>query len=289
MIPHIDSLSPEEIAENDLLRSKFMKRLIAKDDFASNPSGLTPRVIVQFWDDTGSVPVDVKACLDSWKILEQRGFTHIIFDDSSAERFIRQNFSTTHVEAFAKCPHPAMRSDYFRLCYIACKGGIYVDADDVYTGAPLEDLIANGELILQSLCYDTESDSMLDPAESASQDDDPNDRRIFYVNNNPLIAAPNNSIVTAALERATRLLLKDPDSRDVQSLTGPGNLSAVVVAHAVQRMRDGELLDFRIHSNWSQVAVSQWPLEYRNDTRNWRNWVRLPKESKTKKSRGDIS
>jgi hypothetical protein len=288
MVLYTDSQSPEEIAEDDLLRSRFMKRLIADVDLISNLRSPTPRVIVQFWDDAESLPADVKACVESWKVLERCGFRHILFDDSSAERFIRKNFGATHVEAFSKCPHPAMRSDYFRLCYIALKGGIYIDADDMYTGVPLEDLIANGALILQSLCYDIESDSMLDPMEYASQDD-PNGHCIFYVNNNPLIAAPSNPIVIAALERSTRLLLKTLNPRDVQSLTGPGNLSAAVVAHAVQRMREGKQFDFRIHPNWSQVAASQWPLDYRNDTRNWRNWIRLPEQPNTEKPNGVAS
>ncbi len=282
-------LSPEELAENDSLRSEFMKRLIAEADFIGSSGNSTPRVIVQFWNDAGNVPSDVQACLDSWQQLEQYGFARILFDDNSAEHFIRENFGAIYVEAFTKCPHPAMRSDYFRLCYIALNGGVYVDADDAYTGVSLQDSIMGGELILQSLCYDVKSDSMLNPVEYASQADDLNQPRIFYVNNNPLVAAPGHPIVVSALERSTQLLLATLNPRDVQSLTGPGNLSVTVVAHAAQLMREGQPLDFRLHPDWSQIAISQWPLEYRRDTRNWRNWIKRQKDSSMNQSRGDLS
>jgi hypothetical protein len=228
---------------------------------------------MQFWNDIESVPADVQACLDTWSDLEQRGFTHILFDDRSAKSFIEENFSSDHVAAFARCAHPAMRADYLRLCYVALLGGIYVDADDLYTGASLEDVITSAELTLQPLCYDVTSDSMLDPVEYASQADDPSKRRIFYANNNPLIAVASHPIVVTALERSTQLLLTSNNIRDVQSLTGPGNLTRTVVAYAAQLVRDGQPLDFRLHLDWKGIAVSQWPLEYRQDERNWRNWT----------------
>ena len=266
-------LSPQVLADDDLLRSDFMKCLIAGSASTSISGSPIPRVIVQFWNDSESVPADVHACLDTWRDLEQRGFTHILFNDKSAKSFIQENFSPDHVVAFAKCAHPAMRSDYLRLCYVALLGGIYVDADDIYTGVSLEDVLTSAELTLQPLCYDVTSDSMLDPVEYASQAVNPNKGRIFYVNNNPLIAAASHPIVVAALERSTQLLLTSDDLRDIQSLTGPGNLTRMVVAHAAQLVRAGQPLDFRLHPDWQGIAVSQWPLEYRQDERNWRNWT----------------
>lgn len=269
----VQHLSPQALADDDLLRSDFMKCLIAERASTSNLGRPIPCVIVQFWNDIDSVPADVQACLDTWRDLEQRGFTHILFDDKSAKSFIRENFSSDHVAAFARCAHPAMRADYLRLCYVALLGGIYVDADDLYTGASLEDVITSAELTLQPLCYDVTSDSMLDPVEFASQADNPSKRRIFYVNNNPLISAASHPIVVTALERSTHLLLTSNNLRDIQSLTGPGNLTRMVVAHAAQLVRAGQPLDFRLYPDWKGIAVSQWPLEYRQDERNWRNWT----------------
>lgn len=283
---NVQHLSPQAIADDELLRSEFMRRLIAEKPSAANPGRPIPRTIVQFWNDVDSVPADVQVCLDTWRDLEQHGFSYILFDDKSAKSFIRENFSSDHVAAFARCAHPAMRADYLRLCYVALRGGIYVDADDLHTGAPLDDVIPGTELTLQPLCYDVTSDSMLDPVEHASLADNPDKRRIFYVNNNPLIATANHPIVVSALERSTKLLLTSSNLRDVQSLTGPGNLTREVVAHAAELGRAGQSLDFRLHSAWNDIAVSQWPLEYRQDERNWRNWTQLSEQPRHHPSSG---
>jgi mannosyltransferase OCH1-like enzyme len=52
-----------------------------------------PKRIVQFWSDLQRLPEGVKACMDSWKQLEQTGFELEVFDESSARTFIRDRFS----------------------------------------------------------------------------------------------------------------------------------------------------------------------------------------------------
>ena len=272
----VDSdLTPAKIAEDESLRSKFMRRLTATStDAARLTSCLAlPRLLAQFWDDASSVPDDVQACLDSWAPLEIAGFERVLFDDASARRFIEERFSTRHVLAFDRCRHPAMRADYFRLCFILQVGGLYVDADDEYMGGDVESLVAGDQLRLQALCYDIASDSMVDVTHAL--EDNATEGRIFYVNNNPLIAASGHPIIAGALERSTALLLDmDDANRDIQSLTGPGNLTASLVAHAVRQDEAGVARDFELLTNWDSVAVSKWPLTYRVDRRNWRNWVR---------------
>lgn len=233
-------------------------------------------MIIQFWDDPKAVPADVRTCMESWKRLEEEGFRFAIFDDSSAIAFIGSHYDSRHLEAFSKCAHPAMRADYFRLCYIALNGGVYIDADDSYAGGSLGDVLSSADLTLQPLCYDVQSDGMLDPFEQAAVEDDPDRQRIFYVNNNPLVASPEHPIVLSALERSTRLLLSTSDPRDIQLLTGPGNLTAALVEHAARFNNERRPLNFVLHPNWANIAKSQWPLEYRKDERNWRNWVQRP-------------
>lgn len=166
-----------------------------------------------------------------------------------------------------------MRADYFRLCFMLRVGGLYVDADDEYQGADVEPLITSGQLWLQPLCYSIASDSMVDVAHALG--DTAGAARIFYVNNNPLIAGPGHPVIAAALERSTDLLLAaSRANRDVQSLTGPGNLTACLVSHAVQQAAGGKTRDFEFLTGWDAVAVSKWPLAYRAGERNWRNWVR---------------
>ena len=73
------------------------------------------------------------------------GFDHLLFDAEEAREFIERQLGPRHEEAYSKCYHPAMQSDYFRLCYIYVEGGCYVDADDVYRGRSIEHLFDDGQ------------------------------------------------------------------------------------------------------------------------------------------------
>ena len=86
-----------------------------------------------------------------------------MFDDNKARRFIEGNFEHAHVIAFDRCYHPAMRCDFFRLCYILRHGGFYVDADEVYKGAGCEFLFQDAKVKLQPLCYDLSTNQMVPP------------------------------------------------------------------------------------------------------------------------------
>ena len=66
------------------------------------------------------------------KSLKEEGYTYILFNEKSAREYISSNLKKEHLLAFDNCYHPAMKSDYFRLCYINYSGGMYVDSDDVY-------------------------------------------------------------------------------------------------------------------------------------------------------------
>jgi hypothetical protein len=83
------------------------------------------------------------------------------------------------------CPKPAMRSDYFRLCFVLAEGGLYVDADDVLRGAGWRNVFRDGTLKIQPLCYDIPARGML-PAAELRRTDLATEGRIFYVNNNPI-------------------------------------------------------------------------------------------------------
>jgi hypothetical protein len=264
------------IAEDDELRSQHMRRLIQEDYVYTHyyAHAELPRILVQFWDNAKAIPADVLECIDSWQPLEEVGFERLLFDDSSAKQFIADHFDPRYAAAFERCGHPAMRSDYFRLCFIAIKGGFYVDADDVYRGGNCEHWFLENGLKLQPLCYDIKTDSMVERADyirnTASSSD-----LIFYVNNNPLIAPSGHPVILMALERSTQILLDQAgEIRDIQATTGPGNLTACLVRHAIESEHVSRDRDFLLIADWDTVAVSQWPLEYRSDDRNWRLWAR---------------
>mgnify|MGYP006921612470 FL=1 len=95
---------------------------------------------------------------------------------------------------------------------------------------------------------------------------------IFYFNNNPLVACPGNPIIKYALQRATQILIEadQNDFLEIQSTTGPGNLTASLVANMLLSELEKHDRYLLILSNWEALAKTIWPLSYRQDTRNWR-------------------
>ncbi len=260
-------------AENDGLRSAHVRNLVQRPaPTKSRPRApQIPRVIVQFWDDPFRLPSDVRECIDSWQPLARSGFERVLFDDARARRFISKAFGWTFVAAFDRCHHPAMRCDYFRLCFLLARGGFYVDADERYLGASCEELFLNNMLKVQPLCYDLATDAMV-PTRVFRRERDYSPNWIFYVNNSPLVAPPLHPVIELALARSTRILLTDSEYPDIQSTTGPGNLTASLVRHSLACQGAGKDRDFALLDNWESISVSQWPLSYRDDARNWRLW-----------------
>ena len=260
----------DDSPEHHHQRSEYIRRLFhapaAAQSERTGPG--VARTIVQFWHDADQLPDDVRECIASWARWNAEGVTHRFFVATSARHFICRAFAPHYARAFARCYHPAMQSDYFRLCYIAVEGGLYVDADDACVGAQIGALFEGDRLKLQPLCYDIESDSMISPDEFLC-DDAPSAGRIFYVNNNPLIARAGDPIIHRALERATERLLgtRDGEIPEIQATTGPGNLSRVIFEIGMKTDLGDRV---QILRNWESIAISRWPLGYRRDARNWR-------------------
>lgn len=227
-------------------------------------------MIIQFWDGN-DIPKDVQECIKSWQSLKDNGIKHQIFDSNTAREFIENNLYEENVKAFDRCYHPAMKSDYFRLCYIYCNGGFYVDVDDVYSGLDISTLFSDHRMKLQPLCYDIDKNAMVSPDEFIVSGK-ATDNRIFYFNNNPIVAPPNHPIIEYALMRSTCLLLESDEDHlpEIQSTTGPGNISASVVAYLVDYEDDVMVQHLDIMSKWGEVAKTIWELSYRHDSRNWR-------------------
>ncbi len=260
--------------EDDQLRSRFLRLLMleqsTKSECQSQSQSTIPKTLIRFWDDTHTIPTDVQECLDSWEILRSDGFEIFTFDDKSAAAFIAKTYGPREFAAFGRCSHPAMRSDYFRLCYISAAGGFYIDADDVMTEGLWPLLYGDDRLKLQPLCYDVSSGTMLQTPELWA-DDLSEANRIFYVNNNPLVAPAGHPVLKRALERATMALLRATTPRDIQSTTGPGNLSATLAAHARELALSNLPWDFELLRSWDRIGETRWELSYRADERNWRN------------------
>lgn len=254
-------------------RSNFVRGCVQQSPDSDVASSVFPRKppkrIVQFWNDLDRLPGDVKDCLESWRKVEEQGFELVLFDERKAGEFIHRKLGSRYKNAYDKCYHPAMQSDFFRLCYILVEGGCYVDADDVYHGHAIQHLFIDGRLKIQPLCYDMSTNEMVPP--SAFTKPGANDSNwIFYFNNNPLIAVCAHPIIERALARATLALERDiaDELPDIQSTTGPGNLTKTIFDAATKNGETRKTLV--VLCDWENIATSRWPLSYRNDERNWR-------------------
>ena len=263
--------SEPDSPEHHRQRSDFIRSLVQRSrspqTAASEVLGV-PNAIVQFWHDLAQLPEDVRECISSWSRWKTRGFAHRVFDVEGAGEFIGRSLGPDHAYALTRCYHPAMQADYFRLCYLFVEGGVYVDADDVCIASDIGSLFNGCRLKVQPLCYDIGTDSMVSPTEFL-QPGANDENWIFYFNNNPLIARKGDPVIKRALERATQLLhgVADGEFPEIQSTTGPGNLSRTIFELGADSVIDDRVL---VLHNWDSIAVSQWHLSYRRDARNWR-------------------
>lgn len=270
---------PHGFEENHGLRSEFIRQLTLQQlqrplgRATSRSTGQAipiPRILVRYWDDPERVPSDVRGCLDSWEALRSEGFSIRMFGDESAHRYIAGRYGPRETAAFERCRHPAMRSDFLRMCFVLAEGGLYVDADDVLLSDGWREILSDSKLKVQPLCYDTRAEAMVSAAE-LRQVDLPTEDRIFYVNNNPIAAPPDHPVLRRALTRATDTLLGEDPSPEIQSTTGPGNLTAALAAHAHELLESGSQPDYELLLDWGATAEPRWDLAYRRDARNWRN------------------
>lgn len=269
---------PEGFEEDHVLRSNFIRdTTLQQIKYSETSSGkkkmepkFIPKTLVRYWHEPNRVPDDVQACINSWDRLSDEGFELRMFGDSSGTAYIADKYGAKEVEAFSLCRHPAMRSDYFRMCFILAEGGFYVDTDDVLVSDEWRHIFQDDRLKVQPLCYDIVSSGML-PATDIWQTNLNTNDRIFYVNNNPIAAPANHPVLRRALYRATEKLLGNDCCPEIQETTGPGNFTAALAAHARELMIVNATSDFELLSNWDSIAETRWELSYRNDTRNWRN------------------
>lgn len=71
--------SVTNISEDNDLRSQFVWHLIIdQNNFAPQCADQNiPRVLIQFWNDGKSIPLDVQECIESWRPLEEQGFKRL--------------------------------------------------------------------------------------------------------------------------------------------------------------------------------------------------------------------
>lgn len=88
---------------------------------------MIPHIIHQFWDRP-TPPDDVAACIASWRELHPN-WTHILWNDESAQTFIHSQFGLRAARCFAAAAISSTRSDLLRVAALNVIGGVYADAD----------------------------------------------------------------------------------------------------------------------------------------------------------------
>ncbi len=84
--------------------------------------------LFQYWD-TGEPPDDVAACIESARV-KNPSLDHQLYDRDRAAWLIGRRLGPREREAFLSLAIPAMQADYFRLCALWAKGGVWSDADN---------------------------------------------------------------------------------------------------------------------------------------------------------------
>uniref|UniRef100_A0A6C0D2V6 Alpha 1,4-glycosyltransferase domain-containing protein n=1 Tax=viral metagenome TaxID=1070528 RepID=A0A6C0D2V6_9ZZZZ len=95
-----------------------------------------PRQIFLTWKDN-NLPSNV---LDNWKVLNPSYNVHLYTDDDCYE-FLLQTFSKEYADYFREIPFGPIKADWWRICILYTKGGVYVDADVEPIGVPFDSIL----------------------------------------------------------------------------------------------------------------------------------------------------
>jgi mannosyltransferase OCH1-like enzyme len=96
------------------------------------------RSLFQYWHSS-EIPDYIRGLMDSFK-RQNPDFSHRVFDEAAAERFIAVHLGPRELACFRACAVRAMQADYFRYCALLACGGIYADADSRCVG-PLRSML----------------------------------------------------------------------------------------------------------------------------------------------------
>jgi hypothetical protein len=169
-----------------------------------------PRVIVQTYR-TSTVVRPVQSAVARWQEMNPE-FDYHFFDDEASRAFIEQNYPAEVLAAYDALIPGAYRADLWRYCYLAAKGGVYVDIR-------MEPLLAL-RTILDIFAAE--------PPAFVSSRDRPGAGRHghAYLYNAFIAAAPGHPFVKAALERTVEKVHNRDYGRDLLDISGPGCLGA---------------------------------------------------------------
>jgi len=164
--------------------------------------------IVQFWD-AAVPPAEVQATMNSWRDKHPE-MRHVVYSESTAREYLARHYGNAVVACFSWCHHAAMKSDLFRIAYLAREGGVYVDADE-YCRRPISPLLR-----------ELESSELI---AALSADVAP------YLYNAFLLARPGSRVMQSTLAAMLDGLghgMRSGRHPDIWHATGPGILTRTV-------------------------------------------------------------
>ena len=236
---------PYQVALGALLAAGAIRPL--QGIHAALPVGFNriPSMLIQYWDE-GALPLDVAGVVASWS---GRSLQRRLLDRAAASDYIAEHYPAAYLEAFERCHHAAMRSDFVRLCVLAREGGIYLDVDEACRDQPSDLLraVAGHELVCTVL-----------------------DQVTPYANNALIAAMPQHAVICACLEEAVGLLLAAKGRADIWKTTGPGLLTRNLVRHLREHGTTGGVA-LLSEFGWRRLCSPRNSLAYKSAASgNWR-------------------
>jgi tetratricopeptide (TPR) repeat protein len=177
------------------------------------PETVVPRRLTQFWDSP-EPPADVRALMATWRD-KNPGLETTLFDDETAQAFLRRHVPPTVLAAYLRVREPAQKADIFRLAYLTVNGGIYADADDRCLRRLDHLLRGNPELVLYQEDHGT-------------------------LGNNFIAAKAGHPVLVHAMFRAANAINRG-DTDNVWLSTGPGLLTRAFAKFLAMQTADGIL------------------------------------------------
>lgn len=208
------SLHPLEELEY-FLKPRFLS-VIDQDTSLNNTKILQtmiPKQILLFWHD--AIPSgEVQKSIDKIRQYND-GYQVILFNEQSAGEFIQRHYGQDLYRLYERrCVHPSMKSDLFRMCYLALNGGVYVDID------------INCHHSLKEIFNTYSFDCFLFFSRG----------KPCCIDNDFIVCQPNNPIILASIEKIRENLTIERSFSSVWECTGPGAVSMAVLELLMQKI-----------------------------------------------------
>ena len=190
------------------------------------------------------MPRDIGELSDSWRT-NHHDYTHILFNDVSADTFLAANYPAEICSAFRRAHQPAQRADIFRSAYLALEGGYYIDVDDLCLTRLDIFVPAYADLVVYQENYAT-------------------------IANNFIGAIPHHPVIVRALKLAVEAVNRG-DHDIVWLSTGPGLLTRTFAQIASETLWDDYLSKAVLLELWEtqRYIGLHCPTAYKNTDQHW--------------------